>query len=183
MGNPAIVLLLGLGLSLPSSAQGPDHGSVECLLEVLHAEVGVTERTGNNDGPDVARYLSSCKIYKPASWCAALPYYGFQQAGIALKGNPRDFAWCPTWFTKKVIWTRGESTLRADMIRPGDEIGIYFIDKGRVAHMGVVYRVFADHVETIEGNTDAIGSREGQGVWIKRRSFMIIYQISRWTPN
>lgn len=50
-----------------------------------------------------------------------------------------------------------------------------------VAHVGFIDAwPDGDYVITVEGNTNMAGSREGDGVYRKRRPKQSIYQVSRW---
>lgn len=64
--------------------------------------------------------------------------------------------------------------------RKGDVFGIYFPDKKRIAHVGFVDSWDDKYVITVEGNTNEAGSREGDGVYRKRRLVGSIYQVARW---
>jgi hypothetical protein len=62
----------------------------------------------------------------------------------------------------------------------GDIFGIYFPDKNRIAHVGFIDQWQTDWVITVEGNTNTEGSREGDGVFRKRRPVKSIYQVARY---
>jgi hypothetical protein len=61
-----------------------------------------------------------------------------------------------------------------------DAFFIYFPEKGRVAHTGFVHIWGTDWVETVEGNTNQAGSREGDGVYRKRRLKRQIYAVANY---
>lgn len=46
-------------------------------LDTLRTYVGVTERTGRNDGPAVERILASVGLGRGNPWCYALQYHAF----------------------------------------------------------------------------------------------------------
>jgi hypothetical protein len=53
------------------------------------------------------------------------------------------------------------------MIKPGM---VFFIDTGGgKGHAGIVVSINGSNIETIEGNTDGSGSREGDGVYRRTR--------------
>jgi len=67
------------------------------------AEVGIREKTGNNDGVRVETYLHYVGLGKGNPWCASFVCWAFGQSGIA---NPRS-GYCPDLFSrKKVIYKR-----------------------------------------------------------------------------
>jgi len=120
------------------------------LLRVLASQVGVVEvPLGSNDGPEVRQYHRATGSRPGDPWCAALQHWAFAQIGQRGQG-----AWCPSWFPKS-------RRVSAEQVRSGDQIGIYFTSLGRIAHIGTVERVERRECRTIEGNTNAQGSREG----------------------
>ncbi len=62
----------------------------------------------------------------------------------------------------------------------GDIFAIFFPDKNRIAHVGFIDQWQTDWVITVEGNTNTEGSREGDGVYRKRRPVKSIYQVARY---
>jgi len=62
----------------------------------------------------------------------------------------------------------------------GDIFGIYFPDKKRIAHVGFVDQWEGTWLLTVEGNTNASGSNEGDGVYRKRRLVKSVYKVSRY---
>ena len=133
-----------------SGARVVSHDNASALLAVLRAQIGVTEHPlGSNDGPEVRRYLLAAGAHPGDPWCAALQHWAMAQIG-----QPGHGAYCPTWFPAK-------RRVSAEAVRPGDQLGIVFKSLGRIAHIGTVERVERRQVYTIEGNTNAQGSREG----------------------
>ena len=103
------------------------------------------------------------------SWC-------FIQAGHPA---PRS-AWAPAWFpARRTIYTR-KSTRELPVVQRGDVFGIYYPRQNRIAHVGFIDGQQEGFFITVEGNTNANGSRNGDGVYRKRRSVRAIYKISRW---
>ncbi|MDR1305279.1 MAG: hypothetical protein LBK76_08670 [Verrucomicrobiales bacterium] len=131
------------------------------FLAVLRSQVGVTERPpGSNDGPEVRAYLAACGITKPAPWCAALLHWGLSK--IASKPVTGGGAWSPAWFPRARRVAAGD-------VREGDIGGVYFASLRRVGHVVACESVSRREVTTIEGNTNAAGSREGDRVARKVR--------------
>lgn len=58
--------------------------------------------------------------------------------------------------------------------------GIWFQKLGRIAHVGFIHEWGCEWVVTVEGNTNDAGSREGDGVYMKRRINRQIYKVARW---
>ena len=56
--------------------------------------------------------------------------------------------------------------------------GLYYENKKRVAHIGIITGETFMHYTTIEGNTNGAGSNEGDGVYRKIRKKETIYLVS-----
>ena len=160
----ASLSLLGSGEGI---AQGivPTRGArVERLMEVARDTIGWKEERGNS-GPLVDKILASVGLEGTgAPWCAAwVVYVGDKAFGGQNNPFPRS-AWSPA-FVVKPTWDRGKGRL------PGsaDAFGVYFHHLKRVAHTGLIERIEGKMAVTIEGNTNDDGSREGDGVYRKRR--------------
>lgn len=156
------------------------------------AMLDIREATGHNDGPEVGYILSTVNMGEGVSWCGAFVYAAYTHAGVELPPPARSYAWAPTWTARNVIWRSNDNrrtragdeqgqTARAS-VHPGDVFGLYFASKKRVAHVGII-RDWTDgsYAITIEGNTNTAGSREGDGVYNKRRLKSQIYAVARWT--
>ena len=142
------------------------------------ANKGVRE-VGKNAGPDVEKYLhclgmtkgspwcaafvswcvmTSRGLAKPPKWCSGSAVSLFQMSGKnAVKVTPVDAD-----FKSKVkpgyIWSRAQDPAAAAAARKGSWCQ---------GHTGIVVAVDAIGWHTIEGNTNAAGSREGDGVYRK----------------
>ena len=58
--------------------------------------------------------------------------------------------------------------------------GIYFPKMKRVAHVGFVDQWGPKEVVTVEGNTNGAGSREGDGVYKKKRLTRQIHSVASY---
>jgi hypothetical protein len=142
------------------------------------ANKGVRE-VGKNAGPDVEKYLhclgmtkgspwcaafvswcvmTSLGLAKPPKWCSGSAVSLFQMSGKkAVKVTPLDAD-----FKSKVkpgmIWSRAQDPAAAAAARKGVWCQ---------GHTGIVVAVDDIGWHTIEGNTNAAGSREGDGVYRK----------------
>ncbi len=172
MAKIKIVLLsiLLIGCSISAACQ------VGRVAEIYRSQIGVRELTGNNDGRQVEMFLESCKLAKGNPWCAALVTWTFKTAGIKAVVS----GYSPDWFPAgKTIYKKGS----AGNSVPGtaDVFGIWFSNKGRIAHVGFIDEwKSGSYTVTVEGNTNEAGSREGDGVYRKRRLKSQIYKVSRW---
>ncbi|SDN17799.1 hypothetical protein SAMN05421813_1632 [Daejeonella rubra] len=84
--------------------------------------------------------------------------------------------------SRKYAYPTSQTTDNRQQVTPGtgDIFGIYFPDKKRIAHIGFIDQWQEDWVITVEGNTNMEGSREGDGVYRKRRPVKSIYQVARY---
>jgi hypothetical protein len=157
------------------------------IVELATKEVGVEEIDGTNCGPRVNQYKAATNLPPDEAWpwCAAFVCWLVREA-MAATGiketarfkRPRTAgAWAfENWSLAQDATTQTRKPHRAD-IQPGDIVVFTF------SHIGIaVGEPDAEgYVATIEGNTDAAGSREGGGVFRKRRKLSAIRSRIRFT--
>lgn len=157
------------------------------IVELARREIGVEEVNGSNCGPRVNEYKAATWLPadKPWPWCAAFVCWlvreAMAQTGIketATFRRPRTAgAWdFENWSLAQDRTTQTRKPHRND-IQPGDIVIFTF------SHIGIATSE-PDHegiVETIEGNTDGQGSREGGAVLAKRRRLSRIRSRIRFT--
>ncbi len=185
----------GLATSSSTKIEAPVKAALtprERVIAYAAEQIGVTEATGNNDGPRVEAYLKSVGLSKGNPYCAAGIYWTGQQALGSDNPYPKsgwspDFVTPPTWtFSKGGAWPQ-----------PGDAGGIHFPKKGRIAHtfliagsdqspLGWKWRCSKGYFRTIEWNTSrdaASGSardRDGGGVASKLRPVSTVWGSRDW---
>ena len=165
-------LMLVLGLLVGFCTASGQH-NVTCVQQIYTSQLGVREATGNNDGKQVEAYLKVVKASKGNPWCAAFVAWCFEQCGVKHAAS----AWSPNWFPKaKVVWKQGKGSEP----KAGNVFGIWFNNRGRIAHVGFIHEWHGKYAITVEGNTNEAGSREGDGVYRKRRLTRQIYAVSNW---
>ncbi len=145
------------------------------IVKLALAEVGVEEVSGSNCGPRVNEYKAT--TWLPADqawpWCAAfvcwLVMRAMEDTGVrptqTFQRPQTAGAWdMENWSLKQDASTWTLKPHKND-IQPGDIVVFTF------SHIGVaVSAPMADGtIWTVEGNTDSSGSREGGGVFKKRR--------------
>jgi hypothetical protein len=150
-----------------------------CIIDVAHSQIGVMELTGKNDGKEVEAYLRSVGLGKGYPWCAAFVYWVYNECNAKTVRS----AWSPSFFpVSKTVFKRGAKNNKKP--NPADVFGLYFNHLGRIAHVGIIDSWSEHHVITIEGNTSNANSgeatREGDGVYRKRRLTRTIYAVSSW---
>lgn len=131
----------------------------QTILEVAHSQLGVEEiPRGSNSGPQVDAYLKSVGLGKGYAWCMSFVYWCTKEA--CLKAGATNLL-------KKtggvLAQWNAKPELRVSTPQPGD---IFIMDHGKgTGHTGFVSKVFPNgNIETIEGNTNDDGSREGYEV-------------------
>lgn len=139
------------------------------------AELGVRE-TGFNKGKRVEEYLRAANLKPGSAWCAAFITWTFKQVGIKAVVS----GYSPNWFQSNIVYKRDDNINRHYSASAGDVFGLYFESKKRIAHVGFIDKQDGSYFITVEGNTNESGSREGDGVYRKRRHIKTIYAISRW---
>lgn len=159
------------------------------VQRIYTTELGVKEKTGRNDGRRVEEYLRQVGLKRGDPWCAAFICWVFDQAGVK---NPHT-GWSPGLFPKeKVIWQRkigfqlSEKLLKDSHVplpQRGDVFGIWFPEKQRIAHAGFVDQWSGTWLITVEGNSNEAGSREGDGVYRKRRLVKSVSQVSNFIDH
>ena len=156
------------------------------VLDVASLEVGVLEDPpGSNSGKRVREYQRTVNISAGDPWCVAFVFWCHGQAAAKLDiSNPMAKNCCTGGVLD--LWNRARetgvptiTTAQADddtsMVRPGM---VFIISTGNGnGHTGLVSRVVGHQMETIEGNTNDGGSREGIGVF--RRTGRTIKSINR----
>lgn len=154
-----------MGQSQPRSA----------LLAEAIRYLGTTESpVGSNRGLRIDYWLSECASPLGGAWCAAFVH----QCGVQAVGRA---AW-PFRRSARVqdvveAWTLEREMSRA---RSGDLIVFHYPTLGRWGHIAVCESVTADTVTTIDGNSNADGSREGYAVVRKTRPLSARVACLRW---
>ncbi len=138
-------------------------------IEIARTQIGVTEHPpGSNRGPEVDRYLASVGLdaSKGAyAWCAAFVSHCVREAGKALNYTLRF---------KRSARALGLVQNNPDLILPAPIPGcIGVIDHGGgLGHTFFIYALDLTNpgtLFTLEGNSDAAGSRTGGSVVLRTR--------------
>lgn len=146
------------------------------LVKIALVEVGTEEVNGTNCGPRVNQYKAATKLPPKEAWpwCAAFVCWCVQKA-MEVEGvkETKTFKRPTTagafdfknWSLRQDDSTNTKSPHRND-IQAGDIVIFTF------SHIGIATGSPAADgtVATVEGNTDTAGSREGGGVYRKRRA-------------
>jgi hypothetical protein len=170
-------ILLGfICLAFISSFDEPDRNLLDRkkLIDIAESQLGIKEKTGNNDGTQIEGYLKTVNLGKGNPYCAAYISWIFWKAGY---DQPRT-GWSPALFPSSRLVNEASGTYL-----PGNLIAIYFPSLKRIAHVGMIAYRKNDWIISLEANTNLEGSREGDGVYKKRRPLRTIYRFSDWLSN
>ena len=137
---------------------------VDALLTAARATLGIHEEGGNNRGPRIDDWLYAVGCPTGQPWCAAYVYAMHAIASKAL-GVVNQ---CPRTASSHAMWTMTDPNKRSRLPAPGD---VFVLDHSGdpntgPGHVGIVELVTPDGetIVSIEGNTNAAGSREGNQV-------------------
>lgn len=140
----------------------------DAALKVAISQIGQKEvPLGSNWGHPVQDYLASVGINFPASWCMAFVYWCFEHVAVMQEGiaNPlvKTGGVLHAWETADPK----EKISATEAPQPGD---IFIMNFGHgLGHTGIVEAINGHTINTIEGNTNDTGSREGIEVCRRQR--------------
>ena len=145
------------------------------IVAIAAKELGVEEVNGSNCGPRVDVYKAACPAL-PADeswpWCSAFCCWVVRQAmqkcGIVETATFRRPTTAAAWGW--IGWSISQDQTTHTRRLPGEDIQSGDILVYTFSHVGIATAAPSNgRVATIEGNTDAAGSREGGGVFAKCR--------------
>jgi hypothetical protein len=131
------------------------------LLDAARMSLGTTETT-RNSGPEIDAWLKYAHSEPGKPWCAAWVVFMHRIAAVSCDVvSP-----CPRTAGSLDLWAKAPDECKTDLPAPGD---VFILDTGYpggAGHCGIVETCSpgGDILETIEGNTNAAGSREGNCV-------------------
>lgn len=151
------------------------------VVRIAQSYVGQQETNGANRSPLIDRMNRLTNVPLGSPYCASFNALVYSEA-LVPKPWPLS-AWSPDWVANPT-WTSAKGGTAP---APGDAFGIWFANKGRVAHTGLVKEWQPNGaVITLEANTSptaAVGSvtdRDGDGIWSKRRLRSQIHSARNW---
>jgi hypothetical protein len=158
---------------LPHKAASAGHNIVDCA----HAHLAARPREAGipNGGPWVRLYMDGHEG-KDWPWCAGFATYVLRQALRHDRWRTFSCDELAAIAQRRGLFLRGG--LRAAGFGPSVTPGSLFLIRNSAPdqrddwiHCGIVTAVGAEHFETIEGNTNQGGSREGTEVCKRHRAF------------
>lgn len=155
----------------------------EKLVALAQLEIGVEEVDGTNCGVRVDQYKSATNLppHESWPWCAAFIDWLVREA--VRTDGPYTFARPTTagaWNLEN--WSKEQDNSTHTLRNPGNDVKAGDIVIFKFSHVGLCLRgAEAGRIRTVEGNTDAAGSREGGGVFEKSRALDSIKTRIRFT--
>lgn len=133
-------------------------------MYIMLSQSGLKEE-GNNHGQAVQLFLKATGLNGGYAWCMAFVYWAFNEAAKELNiANPliRTAGVLRQWNEISSNWKFTKFPQVGD---------IFIMDFGKgTGHTGMVTKVEGKFIHTIEGNTNADGSRNGDGVYERVRN-------------
>ena len=162
--------------------------TVDKLIKVAEAEVGYLEKRTNSQlddktanagrnnytkyGRDMHKLYPSVMDF-PAAWCDCfvdwcfVQAYGESKAKVLLGGSFNDYTPSSAQMYKNMgAWHTSNPQV-------GDQI--FFKNETRICHTGIVYKVDATKVYTIEGNTNGASGVIANGGGVCKKSYSLKY--------
>lgn len=173
-----LVGFLFLG-SISGFSQAVVSSKRNAVIAVYKSQIGVREKTGNNDGAAVEVYLRTVGLDKGYAWCAAFVKWCLVKGGVlqaaAINGMAASCQRKESLVFYQNRWQ--EQPLQADVFC------LYYKSLGRIGHTGFFDGWANRSMGTyyaVEGNTNGGGSRDGDGVYRRIRQVAATHSISRW---
>jgi hypothetical protein len=148
----------------------------EALKWVGHREIRP------NWSPEIEKWLASCTppIRFPAAWCAAWLAAMYREHCVDNPNNAWVDAWTGGRWRVQVVYDRSRGDRWQDLgLLPGDACTIFNARLNRQAHIWMNIDSDDEHSITVEGNTNNNGSREGDGVYKRKRHKSSIFRVLR----
>lgn len=175
-------LAVSVGSAQPSTIKSkPSFTDVSASVQQVYtSQLGVRELTGKNDGIQVEYYLQSVGLGKGYPWCAGFVKWCYLKADVKEAKQINAMALS---VNNRTRWVYANNKFIQEP-SPGDAFTLYYPHLKRIGHTGFYDGRQNTHIyKTVEGNTNSAGSREGDGVYRKYRSFKSTYSINRWITS
>jgi len=159
----------------------------DAIVTVARGEVGVREIGRTNKGPRVDEYraTTSLSIDYGWPWCAAFVCWVIREAAKLSGLKESDTYKHPTTAAAFAFpgWSLRQDSTTQTKRRPITSVVAGDIVVFTFSHIGIAtgHADASGDFPTIEGNTDFAGSREGGGVYEKRRNLSQVKARIRFT--
>jgi hypothetical protein len=147
----------------------PPSRVLQRAVDIAIGETWVRETDGMNDSPRIRQYQAVCGLAPPEPYCACFVAWCILKActdlHAKLKSRYYD-AYTPEFYKRLPVHLLSTR----DTIQRGDLFFVYSPTHGRISHVGFVRNgLTRGSFDTVEGNTNPGGSREGDGVYLNKR--------------
>lgn len=163
--------------------------AIDRLIATAEAEIGYLEKKSNKDLDNKTANAGSANYTKfnrdlkawtgvgslNAQWCQAFVDWVFITAfGLEL-AKKLIYTWTNYTPTGSNAFKKRDRYIKRGSGKPkrGDVIYFYSTSKGRIGHVGIVYKVTSSTVYTIEGNTSGASSLVTNGGGVKKKSYSL----------
>jgi len=142
-------------------------------IDTAFKYLGTVEKTGNNDGTNVKKFLNYVGLPEGYAWCAAYVSYCIGKANVE---SPKIRSAAARAFKTKNAIKAGNVLLGTAKASKGDLVVFEKINSMQ-GHIGISLSSWdKGRGTTIEGNTSSNtkgNQREGDGVYIKNRKIVL----------
>lgn len=161
--------------------------AIDKLISVAEAEIGYLEKksnkdldskTGNAGSNNYTKYNRDLKAwtgvgYINQQWCQAWVDWVFITAFGLDVAKKLIYTWTNYTPTGSSAFKKRDRYIKRGKGKPkrGDVIYFYSSSKGRIGHVGIVYKVSGSKVYTIEGNTSGASTLVTNGGGVKKKSY------------
>lgn len=162
---------------------------VDELIKVAEDQIGYLEKKSNKDLDDKIKNAGSANYTKynrdlkawtgvgsiNAQWCQAFVDWVFITAFGLKDAKKLIYVWTNYTPTGSDAFKKRGRYIKRGKGKPkrGDVIYFYSKAKGRIGHVGIVYKVTSSTVYTIEGNTSGASSLVTNGGGVKKKSYSL----------
>jgi len=157
------------------------------LAKIAESQVGVRE-SGRNSGEHVRKYQGATSLEeKEFAWCAAFVDWCIAEwlkdaeavKWLGLRVRTPD-AWRPkTALAYGFLGWAKDRPNTTEILMPSAEAQAGDIVMYTFSHVGIVISDNGKTIQTVEGNTNEEGSREGDGVYYKTRNKSLVKRFVR----
>jgi hypothetical protein len=150
--------------------------AIDVVLRFAKSQLYVRE-IGPNAGQVVEQYQKFCGAEKGDPWCAC---------GVSWCGKSALEADWPLVISascqRLYVDAKAKGLVR-DAPKRGDIFLLWHPELGRYAHTGFVENAVRGNFDTIEGNTNPGGGRDGYGWFRRKRVADQSFKFIRWSPE
>lgn len=150
-------------------------------FELAQSQIGVTEATGKNDGPEVEAYLRVTGLGKGYPYCAAGISWCYYESAKFF-GKKKSFIPFPMTAGSQVVYDHARK--KGVKVKRNVKSGDFFVWRKKDSYQGHIGIIEASGekgwVQTVEFNTSGTrrgDQRDGGGVWRKKRN--LIHPLGR----